>query len=204
MQSKTHYQSTIEEKLILGALLFTYPIYAIGGLYITGSALGWTVLAIVALRAFVEGVNPFIDIPLLVWGWVLGMLAMLLCLWIAHGQWSLGSTQTIKSSVGWAKGWALLGLFPILGAVVKLKPEALIRAVCVVGKHTAIFGSLTWVLYMLGLPGELFVSPLQILGGAGYTKLHAVERYWRDARLTKIFEGTSEIQRMVIARQLLR
>ena len=35
---------------------------------------------------------------------------------------------------------------------------------------------------------------LQIFGGAGYTKLHAVERYWRDARLTKIFEGTSEIQ----------
>jgi len=41
---------------------------------------------------------------------------------------------------------------------------------------------------------------LQILGGAGYTKLHAVERYWRDARLTKIFEGTSEIQRSIIAR----
>lgn len=167
MQSKTHHQSTIEEKLILGALLFTYPIYAIGGLYITGSALGWTVLALVALRAFVEGENPFIDIPLLVWIWVLGMSVMLLSLWIAHGQWSLGSTQTIKSSVGWAKGWALLGLFPLLGAVVKLKPEALIRAVCVVAKHTAIFGSLTWVLYLLGLQGELFVSPLQILGGAG-------------------------------------
>jgi len=31
---------------------------------------------------------------------------------------------------------------------------------------------------------------LQILGGAGYTTLHPVERYWRDARVTKIFEGT--------------
>ncbi|MFT4994000.1 MAG: hypothetical protein ACI965_001022 [Paraglaciecola sp.] len=167
MQSKTHYQSTIEEKLILGALLFTYPIYSMGGLYITGSALGWTVLALVALRAFIEGENPFTTVPLLVWVWVLGMLAMLISLWVAHGQWSLGSTQTIKSTVGWAKGWALLGLFPVLGAVVKLKPEALIRAVCVVGKHTAIFGVVTWMLYMAGLPGELFVSPLQILGGAG-------------------------------------
>lgn len=44
---------------------------------------------------------------------------------------------------------------------------------------------------------------LQILGGAGYTKLHAVERYWRDARLTKIFEGTSEIQLRIISDHLL-
>ena len=44
---------------------------------------------------------------------------------------------------------------------------------------------------------------LQILGGAGYTKLYAVERYWRDARLTKIFEGTSEIQLRIISDNLL-
>jgi alkylation response protein AidB-like acyl-CoA dehydrogenase len=44
---------------------------------------------------------------------------------------------------------------------------------------------------------------LQIHGGAGYTKLHAVERYWRDARLTKIFEGTSEIQQRIISDHML-
>lgn len=44
---------------------------------------------------------------------------------------------------------------------------------------------------------------LQILGGAGYTKLHAVERHWRDARLTKIFEGTSEIQLRIISDNML-
>jgi alkylation response protein AidB-like acyl-CoA dehydrogenase len=44
---------------------------------------------------------------------------------------------------------------------------------------------------------------LQILGGAGYTTLHPVERYWRDARLTKIFEGTSEIQQRIIADMML-
>jgi alkylation response protein AidB-like acyl-CoA dehydrogenase len=44
---------------------------------------------------------------------------------------------------------------------------------------------------------------LQILGGAGYTKLHAMERHWRDARLTKIFEGTSEIQLRIISDHLL-
>ncbi|MDF7775626.1 acyl-CoA dehydrogenase family protein [Sphingomonas sp. AOB5] len=44
---------------------------------------------------------------------------------------------------------------------------------------------------------------MQILGGAGYTTHFPVERYWRDARLTKIFEGTSEIQLKIISDQLL-
>jgi alkylation response protein AidB-like acyl-CoA dehydrogenase len=44
---------------------------------------------------------------------------------------------------------------------------------------------------------------LQIHGGAGYTTDFAVERYWRDARLTKIFEGTSQIQMRVISDALL-
>lgn len=44
---------------------------------------------------------------------------------------------------------------------------------------------------------------LQILGGAGYTTLHPVERFWRDARLTKIFEGTSEIQQRIISDEIL-
>ena len=44
---------------------------------------------------------------------------------------------------------------------------------------------------------------LQVFGGNGYTTDFAVERYWRDARLTTIFEGTSEIQRRIIADGLL-
>jgi alkylation response protein AidB-like acyl-CoA dehydrogenase len=45
---------------------------------------------------------------------------------------------------------------------------------------------------------------IQILGGYGYTKEFPVERYYRDAKITEIYEGTSEIQRLVIARSLLR
>ncbi len=45
---------------------------------------------------------------------------------------------------------------------------------------------------------------IQILGGYGYTKEFPVERYYRDAKITEIYEGTSEIQRLVIARELLK
>jgi alkylation response protein AidB-like acyl-CoA dehydrogenase len=44
---------------------------------------------------------------------------------------------------------------------------------------------------------------IQILGGYGYTKEFPVERYYRDAKVTEIYEGTSEIQRLVIAREIL-
>jgi len=45
---------------------------------------------------------------------------------------------------------------------------------------------------------------IQVFGGYGYTKDYPVERYFRDARVTEIYEGTSEIQRMVIHRQIYR
>ncbi len=45
---------------------------------------------------------------------------------------------------------------------------------------------------------------IQVLGGYGYTQDYPVERYFRDARVTEIYEGTSEIQRMVIHRQIYR
>ena len=44
---------------------------------------------------------------------------------------------------------------------------------------------------------------IQVLGGYGYTKDFPAERYYRDAKVTEIYEGTSEIQRLVIARALL-
>lgn len=47
-------------------------------------------------------------------------------------------------------------------------------------------------------------TALQVLGGHGYMKDHPVERYVRDARLIAIYEGTSEIQRNIVAREVLR
>ena len=63
-----------------------------------------------------------------------------------------------------------------------------------------------------GAKAKLFASEMarrqtgeaiQILGGYGYTKEFPVERYYRDAKVTEIYEGTSEIQRLVIARSVL-
>jgi alkylation response protein AidB-like acyl-CoA dehydrogenase len=44
---------------------------------------------------------------------------------------------------------------------------------------------------------------IQVLGGYGYIKEYDVERFFRDAKILEIGEGTSEIQRMIIARELI-
>jgi alkylation response protein AidB-like acyl-CoA dehydrogenase len=50
---------------------------------------------------------------------------------------------------------------------------------------------------------EVTDEALQIHGGAGYVSDHHVERFYRDARITKIYDGTSEIQKNIIANQLV-
>ncbi|GAM12725.1 acyl-CoA dehydrogenase [Mesobacillus selenatarsenatis] len=49
---------------------------------------------------------------------------------------------------------------------------------------------------------EVTTEAIQVFGGYGYTKEYPVERYFRDAKVTEIYEGTSEIQKIVISKQL--
>jgi acyl-CoA dehydrogenase len=58
-------------------------------------------------------------------------------------------------------------------------------------------------LYAATIAVEVTREAVQIFGGYGYSKDYAVERYYRDAKCMEIYEGTSEIQKIVIARNLL-
>ena len=59
-------------------------------------------------------------------------------------------------------------------------------------------------LYAATVANEVAYEAVQILCGWGYMKDHPVERYYRDARVTEIYEGTSEIQRLVISQWIVR
>jgi alkylation response protein AidB-like acyl-CoA dehydrogenase len=58
-------------------------------------------------------------------------------------------------------------------------------------------------LYSSKIAVECALDAVQIHGGYGYVREYLVERYLRDSKITEIYEGTSEIQRMVIARAIL-
>jgi len=51
---------------------------------------------------------------------------------------------------------------------------------------------------------KVTTDAVQLFGGYGYIKDYPIEKYMRDAKITQIYEGTNQIQRLVIARTLLR
>jgi butyryl-CoA dehydrogenase len=59
-------------------------------------------------------------------------------------------------------------------------------------------------LYASRISVEVCDAAIQVHGGYGYTQDYHVERHFRDAKITELYEGTSEIQRLIIARRLLR
>ena len=59
-------------------------------------------------------------------------------------------------------------------------------------------------LYAAEMAQRVTTKALQIHGGYGYTKEYPVERNFRDARITEIYEGTSEIHRLIIAREIFK
>ncbi|YAL82553.1 acyl-CoA dehydrogenase family protein [Dermacoccaceae bacterium W4C1] len=58
--------------------------------------------------------------------------------------------------------------------------------------------------YAADVAMEVTTDAVQLLGGAGYVKDHPVERMMRDAKITQIYEGTNQVQRLVMARNLLK
>ena len=160
------------ERLIYRTMVLTWPFYAIGALYVVGPVLAWTLggLAVLvlylgpAIRQDLRATGP---VPGLIWLWVLGMGVMLVALWIGHLDWGLGLKQTIKSSIGWAKGWALLALFPLVGAVLPIRRAVLVRGQCVIGAWTLALAPLLLVAPYIGLPERIFTSPLKAIGGPG-------------------------------------
>ena len=160
------------ETLVYKALCWTWPFYFIGALYVVGPVLAWMLGGLAALALYLgpairADLRPRGPIPPVVWAWIVGMAVMLVALWVGHVDWGLGLKQTIKSSIGWAKGWALLALFPLAGAVLPIRREVLIRAQCVIGLWTLALLPILFTAPYVGLPERIFTSPLKAIGGPG-------------------------------------
>lgn len=160
------------ERLVYKTLTRTWIFYAFGALYVVGPVIAWILGGLAALVLFLgpavrEDMRATGSIPPIVWGWIIGMIVMLFALWVGHLDWGLGLKKTIKSSIGWAKGWALLALFPFAGAVLPIRREVLIRAQCIVGLWTLILAPILLIAPMIGLPEKIFTSPLKAIGGPG-------------------------------------
>ncbi len=70
-------------------------------------------------------------------------------------------------------------------------------------KKTSVYSAMA-KLYSSEIANKVCADAIQIHGGNGYSRSYNVEKYYRDARITTIYEGTSEIQRIVISRGILK
>ncbi|WP_372878968.1 O-antigen ligase family protein [Spongiibacter marinus] len=84
-----------------------------------------------------------------------------------HFDFYLGIPATIKSTIGWAKGWALLAVFILIGATLPIRPELIYRACCVICLHTLLLIPLFVIAAYTPIPGTIYISPLKAIGGPG-------------------------------------
>jgi hypothetical protein len=176
----TNHPPAVEDRIVFFALALTWPIYLIGGLYVLGPVLAVGLSGLLCLRFYVSGsalnARAVPSAPIGVWVWALGMLFMLVALEVAHAREGLGLGQTIKSTIGWAKGWALFALFPLIGACMNVRLETVLRGAGFVALGTLLTTPILLAAPALGLPEVLFVSPLKVVGGPG-PEFFAVQLY---------------------------
>lgn len=180
MDQTAHHSRAPEDHIVGLALAATWFVYLVGGLYVLGPVLGVGLAGLLFGRSYLSGgavQTRFVPaIPSSVWVWIVGMLVMLVALEMGHINQDLGLGQTVKSNIGWAKGWALLALFPLAGACLHIRLETLIRASGWVAFGTLLLTPAFLTAPMIGLPEVLFVSPLKLIGGPG-PEFFAVQLY---------------------------
>ncbi|QLE43827.1 O-antigen ligase domain-containing protein [Nostoc sp. C052] len=160
----------IPEKVVFWAISNTYFFWVVGGLYIVGSFVGWVLLLFLLIKILAQTKNTppdeKISISWVLWLWVIGMLLMEVALIVGHLDYNLETSLIIKSSIGWAKGWAGLALYPLVGCL-KIRPQLIYRAICIVGFHTLLITPFLLLTPSLHLPEILYISPLRAVGGPG-------------------------------------
>jgi len=167
MDSKTLSPENFAERAIWFAITRTYLFYLFGACYIVGPVLGWSLVAYLCYQMYVQTdetpIEKRITVPAAVWIWILSMIAMEVALIMGHLEYELGTAKLIKSTIGWAKGWALLAIFPLAGCL-NIRPQLIYQATCILCKQTLILMPFLFLAAMIKLPADLYVSPLKVIG----------------------------------------
>ena len=171
MDKTAHTPQNLEERLICKAITGTWVVYLLGGLYLLAPLIGWYLVGIILWRAYSQNefTTPrqrvrFFAVPSI---WIVGMLVLLFALILGHIDFHLPISQLIKSSLGWAKGWALIAVFITIGASLDIRSRVLARAGNRLALQTLCLIPILQIAPLIHIPGHFYVSPLLMLGGPG-------------------------------------
>jgi hypothetical protein len=161
----------IEERLVYWSLLSMWAFWAVGATYVVFSLLGWVLflLALGRRLGWLEVTHNHVErpSPVIVSAWLAGMLIMLVALIVGHIDNGYSVPQTVKSTLGWVKGWGLIGAYIFAGAMTHVRPQLIFRAMNILGLQTLLFTPVMILGALLHVPTTLFVSPLHYIVGSG-------------------------------------
>jgi hypothetical protein len=179
-----------EEKVIWYAIIGTYVFYFTGTLYFVPPVLAWVLFIYLLRKLWLQTdatpVEDRIDISLTVWVWVASMVMMLVALIGGHLDFDLGLAATIKSCFGWAKGWAMWALLPMIGCL-NIRPQIISRAVCLLCLQSLVLYPVYYVGFLLKLPYPLYTMPFNFFGAPAGT--FSISLYLIDANDGKLRVG---------------
>lgn len=170
---------TWHEKVLSISITFTFVFYLLGALYLVAPIVGWGLFGAMIWHWTYSSKPARQNANWLIKVWLIGALILEFCLVLGHLDFNLGFAKIIKSSIGWAKGWALLSLFIALGYYLPIRYKTICRSACILGLIAILLTPLLVFAFVVSLPSFLYVSPLKILGGAG-PEFFAVHLYEID------------------------
>jgi hypothetical protein len=172
-----------EETIVWYSIVGIYVYYFTGTLYFVGPIAAYLLLAyLIKKLTFQSKRTPEderIRIPFILWIWVAGMLLEQAALVMGHLDFSLGLFAIIKSTFGWATGWALLAIFPLIGCL-KIRPQLVYRAICILCLQSLVLFPIFYIGFLFKInDGLIYSSPFAAFGG-GDAAPFQVRFYGRD------------------------
>jgi hypothetical protein len=160
----------LEERLVYWAVLSTWGLWLLGATFVVFPMLGWLLAALAIARRLgwlpTAPNNHPRPSPIIVSAWLTGMALMLVALIVGHIDYEMSLPATVKSTLGWVKGWALFAVWPLVGAMTQIRARLVFRAFNMLGLQTLLITPLLIMSALVGLPDTFYVSPLQKIVGS--------------------------------------
>ena len=153
------------ERLMGWQSLLIYPIYFAGALFPVNTIVPWILLIYAIIQQFNRQSNPQIlswrSTPLHLWSWAVLMSCMGLVILIGVQANGYNTNEIIRSALGWMRDWALLGIYPLVGYWLPIRPAVIYRSACVIAAQSLVMIPICYGAFAMKLPATIYVSGLE-------------------------------------------
>jgi hypothetical protein len=173
-----------EERVVWHTLVSSYLLYLTSLIFIVNTTMPWFLLLYLLRRMWQQPADGAaaqnMRIPAIIWLWIVCMVVMLIALLIGLVDFGYDIREIIRSTLNWARDWALFAILPLLGYGLRIRPQLIYRAACHLCLQSLFIIPVCCFAYFAQWPNRLYSSPLERLTQNGQI-YYNVELYIRDA-----------------------